>query len=248
MAKKSGKEVLVEVVPPKKLDELNSIAEAVSEAELDGIDLPEAPMGVPVGSAPVIAAYLHAKYGVKVVPHLRVTDMNSNAIVNVARALALLGVDRLVLIRGDEPALGRIVEDVSVERAAQLVKKFTKSKLKVGALLSPRYPLGLVEERVKSEDIDFFLMLRPLHSHERLKKVRVMVERAGKKLLAYIIVKTPRNAGVLSKILRDQPTYAVNEVLDIADKLAGYTDGFVISAPHDLQAAVRLGRTIKLKY
>lgn len=211
---------------------------------VDAVDIPDAPLGKPLAAAYVIAAYLAAKYpGIDFIPHIRVGDMNALAILNVIGGLKAAGVREAVLLRGDDPAVGRPVDQLTVEEAASLTKDSIRNPPLLGAMLSMRYPLESIVERLAAP-LDFYLVLRPLASREKLEATAREARRRGKKLYAYIIIGGRGNIETLRAMLGDQPVYTPSEVPKIAEELKPLVDGVILSSPGSPAAIVEAAQVL----
>lgn len=230
--------VIAELEPTRNREKLLARVKMLAP-NVDAIDIPEAPMGRPIASAPVLAAHLKALYPtLSFIPHIRVIDVNRVGLLSIAGGLKAAGVEEAVLLRGDDPAEGTVVNDLDVEEAAALVKTRIRGAPRLGAMLSIRYPREKIASRLLSS-LDFFMVLRALHDREKLAWVAGEARRLGKRLYAYIIVYSERNREKLLSMLGDQPLYPLDRVEEAAEALRGTVDGVVVSSPGDVDAVVK---------
>ena len=229
--------IIAELEPSRKRDKLLSRVKGLV-ANVDAIDIPEVPMGRPLASAAVLSAHLQAIYpDTEFIPHVRVIDLNRVGLLSIIAGLGVAGIRETVLLRGDDPVEGSIVEDLTVEEAALLVRERLKTYPRLGAMLSMRFPIEAMEKRLEAP-FDFYMVLRALHDPRKLVKVSTIAQAKGKLLYAYVIVAGSRNRELLKRMLGDQPIYSVEEVENVIDQLSGLVDGIIISSPGDYQALV----------
>ncbi len=212
--------VLAELHPLKSFEKLAKIVHRLEDL-VDGYDVPDAPLGLDLPSAPVLAARLRCVTTKPLYVHLRVVDHTTSGILYLARGLEAVGADALVLLRGDRPVLGDALDKTSED-----VAKILRSRglgLRIGGLLSLRKPLRMVLERLESKLFDFMLVLRAVEvGDDVLEEVSTRASRLGVRLYAYIIVgqgELPGNQPVLN------PAKAAGE----AARLSSFFDGFVVS-------------------
>ena len=235
--------VIAELEPTRNNKKLLERAKALAPY-VDAIDIPDAPMGRPLAAAYILAAYLAAQYPrIAFIPHIRVGDMNALAILNIIGGLKAAGVREAVLLRGDDPAVGRPVDHLTVEEAAALAKDTVKNSPLLGAMLSMRYPMESIARRL-SAPLDFYMVLRPLASKEKLEATAREARRLGKKLYAYIIIGGEENLEKLRAMLGDQPVYRPAEVPRVAEELEHLVDGVILSSPGSLAAIVEAAQAL----
>ncbi|RLG77289.1 MAG: hypothetical protein DRO12_02655 [Thermoprotei archaeon] len=234
-------EVLVELVP-KKLSKFVEILREVSNYA-DGVDIPDSPLGKPSPSSPVVSGAIKALYpNLKVIAHIRLADINELALLAQIKALTMLGVDGVVVTRGDQPAVGSSTSNISSEQALRIVRENLRSSVKLGAVLSLRYPREDILSRLRA-GFDFFLVTRL--SHESFEKFLDICETArhyGTKLYPYVIIATDKNVDIM-KIL-SQPYVKADEVPRFVDRLRGVVDGVVLSCPRDYETLLNLLKSI----
>jgi len=240
--------IIAELEPSRNREKLLAYLKRLA-ANVDAIDIPEVPMGKPIASAAVLAAHFKAIHGsIEFIPHLRVIDANRVGLLSTLGGLYVAQVREAVLLRGDDPVEGVKVEDVGVEEAAALAKQRLKQRTpKLGAMLSMRYPLSLIERRLHAP-LDFYLILRSLYSYEKLVEVSKLARKLGKKIYAYVILASERNFTLLREMLGDQPIYRVEEVEDVVEKLMHLVDGVILSSPGDRDAIVEAAQRLYRRF
>lgn len=238
----AGTRLIAELEPLQSREKLEARLRALIPY-FDVIDIPEAPLGNPSASSALLAVYIWSKYGVQVIPHIKVTDVNSLALINIVSGLAVVGIEEVVVLRGDPPRIGSTVEDVSVEGVLDLVKKYSKGTPRLGALISLRYPRSLIGKRL-NKPFSFYFVLRPAVDLDKLVWLSREARRKGKKLYAYIIVMGEKNKSTLRSLLGSQPVYEVREAIAVIERLSGLVDGFIVSSPGDVDAMVSVAQRL----
>lgn len=228
-------EILVELAPPRRRSELESFLSCTREY-VDCYDIPESPLGYPSPNAIATSIYVKEVTGKCVIPHIRLYDVNTNGLLSLAYAAYLYGVDGIVLTRGDKPKYGSIVEDVDTEKAITFLKKKIPD-LRIGAIISLRYPLSEIKKRI-SIGADFFLVLRlGRETIEKYVEVNDIARENDVELYPYIIVSTSKNKNLLNKI--DHPVLSLSEVDAFINRYKHLFKGILVSCPVDLDGLLK---------
>ncbi len=216
---------------------------------VDAIDIPEVPVGKPIASAPMLAAYIKARYPeVEVMPHVRIIDVNKAALLSIVGGARATRIEELVLLRGDDPLEGEIVRDLkSVEEAAAYIKTRVRKTPLLGAMLSIRYPIEKIMTRLTAP-LDFYLVLRATVSIRKLAEVSREAQRLGKRLYAYIIIVGEKNRKILRNMLGDQPLYTPQEALHVVEEISSLVDGILLSSPGDVDAVVEAAQRLYRRF
>ncbi|NPA05770.1 MAG: hypothetical protein GXO09_06735 [Crenarchaeota archaeon] len=230
-------EVWAELEPSSKWEKLGKRAVALLEAGANALDIPEAPLGAPRGYAPIIACLLHERLGARTIPHIRLLDVNLNAVISIAKGLRACGVEELVVLRGDPPLYGEPV-NTSSEEAARLVRETVRG-VRVGALLSLRHGREKVLGRVRGP-FDFFLVTRWVNRLEDLEVAAGEAHEQGKKLVGYLIVGCGEGLERLRRLLQGQPVLGPEEAVELADIVDGLLDAVLVSSPGDVGCLARV--------
>ena len=207
---------------------------------VDGYDIPESPLAIPTPNSPLTALYIKLRFNVKVIPHIRLYDLNRIALLSIAYGLSNYGVDMLVLTKGDKPKDAIIVNELSTEDAVILLKDKCKD-LRLGMILSLKYPMNEIERRLNSL-ADFFLVLR--FSNEYLSKyaeIARMSRSIGKELYVYVIVATKRNINVIKRI--NQPYIKLEKLEQFLKRYEGVLNNVIASIPGDYES---VGEVLKI--
>ncbi|WFO76006.1 5,10-methylenetetrahydrofolate reductase [Desulfurococcaceae archaeon MEX13E-LK6-19] len=227
--------ILVELAPRKEIGELETILTSVKEY-VDCFDIPESPLGIPAPNSIATGIYVKNVTGKCVISHIRLYDVNRTALLSLAYAAQLYGIDGIVLTHGDIPRSGVIVRDITTIDAIKLLEKEVP-KLKIGAIISLRYPFEDIVKRIDS-GADFYLVLRlSKESIEKYMKVLDAAEKQGVELYPYIIVSTEKNKKILEKI--KQPSIPLNELQGFLSEYRDLLHGVVFSSPLDLDGLIK---------
>jgi len=235
--------ILGELEPTKNNEKLAKRVEKLAGV-VDAIDIPEAPMGKPIAHAAILAAYIKAKYGIDAIPHVRVSDLNTVGLLSILGGLRATGIEEAVLLKGDPPIVGKEVEELTVESAAEVASSRLSGRPRLGAMMSLRYSLEAITKRLQAP-LDFYLVLRPSYSLEKLEQVSKLAKSLNKRLYTYIIVASSRNYPQLREMLVGQPVYNIDEAVRFATKIQRLVDGILISSPGDVDAISETAQRIK---
>jgi hypothetical protein len=156
----------------------------------------------------------------------------------MAAAAKAVGIDGLVLLRGDPPLLGDALPNTA-EDAAKAIRSHVPG-LRLGALISMRRGLAEIAKRVESNLFDFFLVLRATEAPEqRLEEVAKLAHRRGFKLYGYVIV-----ASKIPEQLKGQPIVRVEDARYAVERLLNVLDGVVVSVPEGLRKLLEIVRRV----
>ena len=231
-------ELLVEL-PPAGAARVEAAVRRL-EGLVDGFDIPDAPLGRPAPMAAIVAARARCLTSKTILAHVRTIDHTAMGLVLVARGLRAVGVDGVVLLRGDPPALGSPLDWDTVE-AARLVREHARG-IMVGGLVSLRYPLEKVRARLASGVFDVALVLRATEAPDRvLEEVSREARRRGVRLYGYVIV----GGDSVEPGLEGQPVLGLEEAAREAERLAAYLDGVLVSRPGGLDGLVEAVRAVR---
>ncbi len=238
-------EIIAEVEPTRSREKLESWIPPL-RGLVDWIDVPESPLGVARAHSVAVAHYVEETYGIPAIAHLRTYDVNLVALRSLVGAAVLLGLKRIVLLRGDPPRSGAPCSS-GLDPEAGIVEARTHGlgRLSVGLLLSARKSRSDIQRRLRSGP-DFVFVLNA--ALPRLREIASEARRAGVRVYPYLIVETERNRYITSGMPDYTPRYKVREVLDVVKSLPGLVDGVILSVPGDYESlaiiAERLRHTI----
>ncbi len=223
--------LIVEVEPTRRLEKLYATVKALLESNVWMVAVPDAPLGKPKASALMIASfYEHA--GIPAIAHMRLRDVNRLAFEQLVWGAALIGVKRILFLRGDPPPNASDVNDIDSVEASRYVKAFVKPRLglKPGVYLSLRHTMEAVIGRIRAAAADFYTLnwFEPLREEHR--EVIREIRRLGAEAYAYLIL-SPRGSK-LEKELEGQPVKPLSQLCDLLDEYrSGGADAVILSAP-----------------
>ncbi len=225
-------ELIAELDPPRDPSLLLSMAKRLSSL-YNWLDIPDAPLGKPNYSSPVIAAFL-AAYNFNVIAHLRTRDVNTIALKTITKTLGSLGVKRLVYLKGDPPQQGSEVNDFTPEQAV-LYARTRPEAPEPGLLLSLRKSLNEIEKRIKIP-AGFYLVLNYdwiSNSQDKLLiELRRMID--DRKIYVYAIV-------------RGKCEDHLNIIKKKINMIKNVTDGILISSPGNPECLYKIGEELKVQ-
>ena len=228
-------ELIAELDGSKSMKEFEEKVKAVKEY-FDWIDIPDSPLGHPGPFSLIASCIIEERYRVKTIPHIRVIDLNETALKSIAKTLPLTRIKRIVLLRGDPPRRGSRIEDLSPDEAMEVFKKRNPG-LEVGLLISMNYPWRSIEDRL-DRGPEFILVLN--HMAKGMQGLVTLAEKAyrrGIMVIPYIVLSTPRNQDVISRLNRSS-IIEYNAVGNHVSKLRGMVDGLLLSSPGDYKVLV----------
>jgi len=214
-------QILAEIHPKSTAEKTSKLLTGLSA--FDGFDFPDSPVGLPsihpLAIAPMARLLLEDK---RIIVNQRLVDVGELFLASLAKTAKFWGLE-LALTRGDPPKIGREVNSMSSEEGFGLIKSVSP-EVKVGLLLSLRYPLSMLKKRLSGGG-DFFLVLRVRGADE-------LRELDKEKLIPYLIVKTERNNETVK--LMNQPYVSIEELRDVLDSLRhSGVQGVLISTAGD---------------
>ncbi|RLE92459.1 MAG: hypothetical protein DRN04_10220 [Thermoprotei archaeon] len=142
----------------KNIAYLRKFIESISGCA-DGVDISESSLRYPSVNSVALASILVNVFNVDAIAHVRLADVNHLGFLSLAYAAQSLGIGRLLVTIGDPPKVGKPVSYLASEEALKLDRDYGVRRLKIGAILSLRFPLEKIYERLE-RDFDFYLMLR----------------------------------------------------------------------------------------
>ena len=235
--------IIVEIEPTRNILKLESLVKTIAEIPcIDMVAVPDAPLGKPKVLGVMLASFFeHA--GIPTIAHVRLRDMNMVLFEQVVWGAYIAGVTRLLFLRGDPPAKGRDVNEVTSEYAVEYVKKHDKlsSRIKAGIYLSMRWGVEKALERVMKTRADFYTVNRldpQLGEHiEFVKKAKT----TGAQIFAYLITARSSQLERLRAILEGQPVRPLEKLNDhIKAFQDSGVDGVILSSPLDIRALLQI--------
>jgi len=225
-------ELVAELVPPRDPQLLLEIARTLAR-HYDWIDVPDAPLGKPNYSSPIVSTYL-AAHGYKVIAHLRVIDVNVIALKTITKTMGSLGVPRLVYLRGDPPQQGDPVEQVTPEEAVAYALTRPEAP-EPGLLVSLRKPWSEIARRLSSR-ARFYLALNYDGSPRTREKLARIASEAP--VYVYYIVSHSDTREIEEQRIPARLTGLIEDMPREARRL-------IISYPQDMRVVARLGELLR---
>ncbi|MEB3860963.1 MAG: methylenetetrahydrofolate reductase [Desulfurococcales archaeon] len=211
----------------------------------DWLDIPDSPMGKPGPHSLLAACTLQARHGLRVIPHVRLYDVTYTGFKAIAKTLAMTGIRRVVVLRGDPPRRGSRVEDLAPEEAMEILRS-KAPQVEVGLLLSMRKEWSMIEERL-DQGPDFVLVLHyRAKGWEGMERLAREASRRDVKLIPYLVVTTRRNVSITSR-LGNHSLVDESRVPEEAARLGRLVEGILFSAPGDLEALWRIAERLTSK-
>ncbi len=232
-------ELWIEVVPSTKKERALERVAKVRHL-IDKVFVPEAPLGYPRAHAIAVAHVIQESLEVPSIASVRTVDVNANALVSLLGAAVLLGIEGVVITRGDPPAFGNTVNDVGTEEAIRIARLDHRLKLlKLGVVVSLAKGYSKISERLLGLDIDFALLSRVWNRDQLKHEVFSEARRKGIKLITYIVVAKGNEKEKVFKLLEGhQRVFEPSEVETFVKELEGLVDGILITSPLDHMAFV----------
>ena len=217
-------EIGVEVPPSPKPRFLRRISPLIGK--VDFISIPDSPFGKPAPSSLALAVLLR-NIGVEAVPNYRLMDRNELALLSEMMGLAELGMERVLLVGGDPPSVGRPT-GLDAVRAIRLVREWgVRVKLGVATSLRPGERL-----RAKLEAGADFVVTQPI---QRVEDLHPVADFVGDTPLYTMLMLTL--AEMDESVLKAMDIEEVLEVdyRELMDRLreSGLVRGVIISSPRD---------------
>lgn len=230
--------VYFEVQPSRYRDKLAEQLESV-RGVVDRVHVPDAPLGYPKASSIAIASLAIAR-GIKATAHLRTTDYSLVGFLNQVYGAHILGIDRLLLLRGDPPFAGTPVADVSPEDGLRIIRSDTRLRsMGVGLTLSLRHAWEKIAERLSLAP-DFVLV-----THRDLDKLSALKRVYRGEVVGYLVVETARNSSLVSSLPQKEDVCQEGRFRSCLDSLDGYVEAALVSCPGDpLRCAEILTRSL----
>ncbi len=202
----------------------------------DLVHIPDAPLGYPKASPLAIGAIL-IDMGLKTAIHLRVVDYNEVSLLNQYYGAYLLGIDRLLVLRGDKPVFGGECNRLDTARAVRIFRNEERlsNSMKIGVLLSMKYDLEKIKERV-SMPVDFFLIINK--DYEKIKMLRRLT---NKELVGYMVVETEKNRRIVERVTT-KDVVRIDMIKSVLESYEGLLDSILFSIPGDYRSVVRLSK------
>nr|MEB3851143.1 methylenetetrahydrofolate reductase [Desulfurococcales archaeon] len=206
-------ELIAEVEPTRSREKLEAWIPPL-RGLVDWVDIPESPLGVARAHSIAVAHFIEDRYGLPGIAHLRTQDTNEVGLRSLVGAAVLLGLRRLVLLRGDPPRGAAPCGGPGPEEGVAVAREHGLGRLEVGLLLSARKSPAEIRGRL-SRRPDFALVLNA--TPQRLELVGGIARKWGVRLYAYMIVETKSNRWITGRLPPYTPRYTAEEAPEAAE-------------------------------
>ncbi len=239
-------EVWLEVAPSTNRGRVLERVSMVKEM-VDAVFVPEAPLGYPRAHAIAVAHVVKEALGVRAFASLRTLDVNTNALISLLGASLVLGIDGVIVTRGDRPAFGSEVRDVGTEDAIRIARSDKRLRsLKLGVVVSLAKGYAKISERLLGLDIDLALISRLWRAEQLDHEVFKEARKKGVKLYPYIVVSSEEERERLFSMLQGhQRVFLEHEVPEFVKELEDLVDGIVITAPLNFRVAIKVLESVR---
>jgi 5,10-methylenetetrahydrofolate reductase len=235
-------EIVAEVEPTRSREKLEKWIPPL-RGVVDWIDIPESPLGVARAHSVAVAHYIEANYGIPSIAHLRTMDLNMTGLKSLVGAAVLLGLRRLVLLRGDPPSEGDYCSSgVEPEEGVEEARRHALGRVEIGLLVSARRSDEEIKRRL-SAGPDFAMILNA--SRERLADIARLAARLDVRVYAYLLVETRRNKWITARLPSHTPRYTPEEAVAEAHRISSLVDGLVLSVPGDYEGMALVAERLK---
>jgi homocysteine S-methyltransferase len=257
------KPIMVELDPPLDSDNsfLFSAAEELKKLGVAVITLADSPLSRPRADSVLTASKLKIETGVDVLPHITCRDRNSIALRGAMLGARAFGIDKVLIVTGDQPATTGIYKNDAVFsfNSIQLIsyinnlnhELFANAPFKIGGALNVNalnFKAELNRARMKIANGASFLLTQPIFSEEAVNNFINARNELDCKLYAGILpVVSYKNAVFLNNevsgikipqhivdALQDKTRrreVSIKLSADTVNAVYAYADGFYIMTP-----------------
>ncbi len=151
----------------------------------------------------------------------------------------MLGVRRVLFLRGDPPQYGEPCgSSIPPEEAIEIARRDNRlNSMQKGLILSLRYPVDKVIQRVERANPDFVLTM-----NNDLKKLEKLRNHYNGIIVMYTVIKTSRNASYVEKELGDKDAVYAKNLADHVERVKDFVDELLLTAPRAIEDVVEVLR------
>ncbi|MEM2089007.1 MAG: methylenetetrahydrofolate reductase [Thermoproteota archaeon] len=245
--------ISLEVTPPKKDVErvLNTVLRA--RGLVDAINVTDTPFGQPRIPGFIFAIMIKEKLGVEPIVHYKTVNMNLTGLKSGLYGCAAAGVKRFLFMKGDDPAEGSPISDVTPEKLSEWAKK--ELGVEVGLALGWPISADKIALRLSAKpDYVFTQIFLNINDAERFYEMfNEAVEKTGWRPPVYCthLVYCKENLETLKEVARLMGFEAPSFKLDIEAnvsfirELEVFFNGFMISSPGGYEHAIKLAEALR---
>lgn len=245
--------ISLEVTPPKKGVEkvLNTVLRA--KGLVDAINVTDTPFGQPRIPGFVFAIMIRERLGVEPIVHYKTVNMNLTALKSVLYGSVAAGVRRFLFMRGDNPAEGSPISDVSPEDLSAWARK----ELGVEVGLALGWPISVEKIALKLSAKPDYVFTQIFLRTEDAQKFREMFDEAAEKtgwrppVYCTHLVHCEENLETLREVARlmglETPGFKLGIEANVGflRELESFFNGFMISSPGGYEHAIKLAEALR---
>ncbi|MCE4625258.1 MAG: methylenetetrahydrofolate reductase [Desulfurococcales archaeon] len=191
-------EIYAELEPSRSGEEIIDRLGSLS-AIYGRIDIPDIPLGKPSTSSPILGVYARERFRADVIVHLRVIDHNIVSLKSIIKTLTYVGVNKIILLRGDPPTQGTICTGHwAPEEAVTYAKGYGAE---AGLLISPRKSDMEIIKRAQSHASAYYVTRLSHETQSRVERVLGLLSEVSPNsvLGLYVVVESERNRRYLQE-------------------------------------------------
>jgi homocysteine S-methyltransferase len=210
----------------------------------DGIHLTDSVLGVPRIS-PITTGAMIRNNGLKIdiTASLRVRDRNITALTQSVYDAILLGLDGLLVLKGDEPPAGP--KDSKLV-PSQIVKYFKElgfgKNLDFFLSISAKPNFDKIQKKIDAEPTGFITQV--IQSPDQVVRIVDRLKPQGFRIIPCIMIPSQNNLKSAAMLGIDFGKYEEN-VLDFISEIYKSTKDILITSPNDFEAALKVLTKIK---
>ncbi|MEM2941006.1 MAG: methylenetetrahydrofolate reductase [Thermoproteota archaeon] len=245
--------ISLEVTPPRK--GVEKVFNTVLRAKdlVDAINVTDTPFGQPRIPGFVFAIMIKEKLGVEPIVHYKTVNMNLTGLKSGLYACAAAGVRRFLFMKGDNPAEGSLISDVSPENLSEWARK----ELGVEVGLAMGWPISAEKIALRlsaKPDYVFTQIFLTVKDAERFHEMfDEAVEKTGWRPPVYCthLVRCEENLDTLKEVARlmgfEAPSFklGIDANVSFLRELEGFFNGFMISSPGGYEHAIKLAEALR---
>ncbi|MGQ9479420.1 MAG: methylenetetrahydrofolate reductase [Thermoproteota archaeon] len=245
--------ISLEVTPPKRGVEKAMAVVDRAKRLVDAVNVTDTPFGQPRIPGFIFAILLRERLGVEPIVHYKTVNMNLTTLKSVLYGCVAAGVKRFLFMRGDDPAEGTPISDISPENLAA----WAMDELDVEAGLALGWPTSLEKIASKLSVKPRYLFTQIFLNVEDAEKFHRIFNEAAEKVgwrppvYCTHLVHCEENIETLKQVARlmglktpDFKTDLESNVNFLMD-LKRFFNGFLISSPGGYGHALKLIEAIR---
>jgi 5,10-methylenetetrahydrofolate reductase len=243
----------LEITPPKR--DVEKVINIVKKARdiVSTVNITDTPLGQPRIPGFLFAIMLKERLGVEPIVHYKTVNMNLTNLKSVLYGCVAAGVRRFLFMRGDNPAEGLPISDISPED----LSLWAKRELGVEVGLAVSWPTSIDKLVSKLSAKPDYVFTQIFLSVEDAEMFRRTFEEAAEKaewfppLYCTYLVLCEENLPTLREVARlmglEAPSFKLDMETNInfIHELERFFEGFMISSPGGYEHAIRLVKSLR---